>query len=36
MPFATEQSVLANIGKTVTMQSDVERVFNPNYTALKD
>jgi len=23
----TEQSILANIGKTVTMQSDVERAF---------
>jgi len=27
IPFATEQSVLANIGKTVTMQSDVEAAF---------
>ena len=26
-PFATEQSVLANIGKTVKTQDDVVRVF---------
>jgi hypothetical protein len=28
-PFATEQSVLANIGRTVKTQSDVEAAFNP-------
>lgn len=29
VPFATEQSVLANIGRTVKTQSDVEAAFNP-------
>jgi hypothetical protein len=28
-PFATEQSVLANIGKTVKTQDDVVNAFNP-------
>ena len=32
MPFATEQSVLANIGKTVKTQDDVVRAFNPPKT----
>lgn len=31
-PFATEQSVLANIGKTVKTQDDVVRAFNPPKT----